>query len=102
MLYQLASAVTSGLHISDASTLNVAIGSAVAVISFAVAATWWVAKTLGKINTQIKDMSEKWNNSFTLEKASEQALRMAIENPGMRVPDPRDPTKIIEVKPTSR
>jgi hypothetical protein len=75
---------------------------AAGLIIFAIGATWWVAKTLSNITTQIKTMLTRLDNAFTIEKASEQALRMAIENPGMRVPDPRDPAKIIEVKPTTR
>ena len=99
---QLAQDVSSGLHISDGSTLTITMSVAAGLIIFAIGATWWVAKTLSNITTQIKTMLTRLDNAFTIEKASEQALRMAIENPGMRVPDPRDPAKIIEVKPTTR
>ena len=37
-------------------------------------------------------------NRYRISDASEQALRLAIENPGMRVPDPRDTSKIIVVE----
>lgn len=35
--------------------------------------------------------------TYTLPMAAEQALRMAIENPGMRVPDPRKPNEVLVV-----
>lgn len=41
---------------------------------------------------------EKMMDRFTLSAASEAALRQAIENPGYRVPDPRDPSKVIVVR----
>ncbi len=96
--FQLAQDVQSGLHISNESTLTITLAAASGLLIFAIGATWWVAKTLSNITTQIRTMLTRLDNAFTIEKASEQALRMAIENPGMRVPDPRDPTKIIEVR----
>ena len=45
---------------------------------------------------QIEEDSRK--DRYTLTAASEKALRTAIENPGHRVVDPRDPSKIIVVK----
>ena len=38
------------------------------------------------------------NNQYSLTSASEDALRMAVENPGMRVPDPRHPGSVIVVE----
>lgn len=37
-------------------------------------------------------------DKYTLSAASENALRTAIENPGMRVPDPRNPSDIFVVR----
>lgn len=34
---------------------------------------------------------------FTMTAASEHALRTALENPGLRIPDPRDPSKVFVV-----
>jgi uncharacterized protein YlxW (UPF0749 family) len=45
-----------------------------------------------------QSIEEVKNHSYTLERASEQALRTAIENPSLRVPDPRDPNRIIIVR----
>lgn len=68
------------------------------------AAAWWIATRLGSIdgkfdalNTSIKEMQA---DAFPLSRASEVALRMAIENVGMRVPDPRDPHRVIVVNNT--
>lgn len=36
--------------------------------------------------------------SYSLAAASEVALRTAIENPGVRVPDPRNPDRLIVVR----
>lgn len=44
---------------------------------------------------------EALEDRYTLTAASERALRTAIENPGMRVPDPRDPNTIIVVRQKS-
>ena len=38
--------------------------------------------------------------SWTIAAQSEHALRTAMENPGLRVPDPRDPSHIFEVRRT--
>jgi hypothetical protein len=93
--------LAQSLHVSNDATFTITMGVASAVVVFAVVATWHVTKTLSSIRADIKSIGEELGNSFTLDKASEQALRMAIENPGMRVPDPRDPAKIIEVRPRS-
>ena len=42
------------------------------------------------------------SETYTLPMAAEQALRMAIENPGMRVPDPRNPNEVIVVSGKSQ
>lgn len=67
-----------------------------AVVSFCVAGAWlaWSLKQ------DIAELKTALGDSYTLTKASEVALRTAIENPGFRVPDPRDPNKIISVART--
>jgi archaeosine-15-forming tRNA-guanine transglycosylase len=86
------------MHVSENATFTITMGVAACVVVFSVMATWRITGKLSSIDNNILSMRQELDNSFTLDKASEQALRMAIENPGMRVPDPRDPTKIIEVK----
>lgn len=41
-----------------------------------------------------KDQEQNW----TIAKQSEYILRLAIKNPGMEYPDPRDPDKVISVQ----
>lgn len=55
---------------------------------------WYVATVVNDIK---RDISEMRSNSYTLDRASEVALRQAIENPGLRIPNPRDPTQVIVV-----
>jgi nitrogen fixation protein FixH len=85
---------------------KITLGAAVVVVKIAVAATWWAGvqfnnlkadsrEQFNALNAQIATLTERAAGSYTLAAASEQALRMAIENPGLRVPDPRDPSKVI-------
>lgn len=68
---------------------------AVSIIGTATSATWYLS---AKINTFEHRMLVVETDRYTLTMASERALREAIENPGLRVPDPRDPNKIIVVE----
>jgi hypothetical protein len=81
---------------------KVTLGVAGSLGLLAVSATWWVALQLSDIDMRLDAMERNVGERFTLAAASEAALREAIENPGHRVPDPRDPNNIIEVKPTTR
>lgn len=78
----------------------------------AIGATWVLSGILNKIDRGLADnalhvaelaqsLEEVKGNSYTLAKASEVALREAIANPGQVKIDPRDPSKIIVVKPGS-
>jgi len=67
---------------------KITLAVAVLCLSTAVGGTW-------KVSTAVNQLQRDVAGSYTLAAASEQALRMAIENPGLRVPDPRDPSKII-------
>lgn len=50
----------------------------------------------------IEDRKALALSTYSLAGASETALRTAIENPGFRVPDPRDPAKVIVVSASAR
>jgi len=75
-------------------------GMLVLTISF-IGGTWKLALVMNTMTTQIinlhDDLENVKSNSYTLSRASEQALRTALENPSLRVPDPRDPNKLIVV-----
>lgn len=59
----------------------------------------WTAS--GTVSGIRRDIAELKADSLTIPRACELALRMAVENPGVRVPDPRDPSKVIVVRPGS-
>jgi len=72
-------------------------------------AAWYIARTVTYFDEGRKalqydvdairqSMALADADKYTLTAASEKALRTAIENPGMRVPDPRNPNVIIEVR----
>lgn len=74
---------------------KITIGAAIAIMSTLFGGSY---KMLSEMSALRRDITALQSNSYTPAMAAEQALRMAIENPGMRVPDPRDPNKIIEVR----
>lgn len=84
---------------------KITIGSAVAITGFMAGALWTGINKLNSMDHQLEVITSRIGQSeiklteyYLLTAASEQALRMAIENPGLRVPDPRDPSKIIHVR----
>ena len=84
------------------SDTGVAIGLVVTLLGGAITCTWWIGKRLNKIDGRFTDLSVRLEGiekreleNYTLAQAEVHALRMAINNPGMSVPDPRDPAKII-------
>jgi len=75
---------------------------AVSIIGTALSATWYLSAKINTFETRMTDVERDVSyDRYTLTMASEKALRTAIENPGIRVPDPRDPNKIIVVNPTT-
>ncbi len=66
----------------------------------AAGAVYKATNILNSIDQRLATVETGVNNGYKLADACEQALRMAIENPGFKVPDPRDPTRIIEVRRT--
>lgn len=85
-----------GVTFSQDSKITMGVAGTLGLL--AVSATAWVGTQLSSINQRLDAMEKNVGERFTLTAASEQALREAIENPGHRVPDPRDPNTIIEVK----
>lgn len=77
---------------------KVTIGTALTVIGVCVSCAVWGVSKLNVIESRLAAVE---GGKYNLTTASEQALRLAIENPGMRVPDPRDPAVIIEVRARS-
>jgi len=70
-----------------------------AIVSTGIGATWFLSAQLARYESRLDSVEAKIvEDRYTLTMASEKALRTAIENPGMRVPDPREPSKIIVVE----
>lgn len=76
------------------SNMKVTIGVFLASISTVIGATWWISALISGFRL---DVAKLQSEQYTLPAASEQAARMAIENPGLAVPDPRDPTRVLRV-----
>jgi len=75
------------------------IGGVLTVVTTGMGATWFLSQRFERMQHQIDTLL---SDRYSLTQASERALRTAIENPGMRVPDPRDPNKIILVRYTEK
>lgn len=109
------------LNLSRNTTIE--LGAAVAVVITVAGGVWWFAQQMGTVQSAIREVAQtlaqrdrdletrfadvnkrladseaKFEDYYSLTKASEQALRTAIENPTLRVPDPRDPRTIIQVR----
>lgn len=87
------------LDISQETRVKITTGLLVSLCCAAVVFGWRGSELLSRIDTRISKVEQ---DRYSLTAASEQALRMAIENPGLGVPDPRDPNRIIVVKPQDR
>ena len=81
---------------------QVTIGVALTCIATAVTCTWTLARKWAKLEDQMDALTDKFGDSYTLTRACEVALRHAIEDPTHRVPDPRDPRRVISVNEHSR
>ena len=80
---------------------GVAIGIVVALIASAVGATWVVANILNKLRAEIRgiraDVAGLRDEQYSISRAAEDAMRLALANPSLRVPDPRNPVLFIRV-----
>lgn len=87
--------------IQELTKVSFSLRAAISIIISVVIATWTLSVELTKINNTLNGIVERVtqieSNRYRISDASEQALRMAIENPNLRVPDPRDSSKIISV-----
>ena len=78
--------------------IRILLGGIVASL-FAMVITLSIVNT-GKtkdLDTRLAKVETKVADQYTLAVASEVALRTAIANPGFQCPDPRDPTRLIQV-----
>lgn len=73
----------------------------ISIVSTGMGATWFLKGEFSEIHTTVEqiqhDVEEFDKDRYTLTMASEKALREAIANPGHKIPDPREPSKLIVV-----
>ena len=81
---------------------KVQLGMVVTVCGSAIATAYYVGWSMGEARSELQQIRELIDsisaNSYTKAEAAEVALRQAILNPGMRVPDPSDPKAVIVVE----
>jgi len=75
----------------------VSLGTAVMLIVALIGATVWITDRLGELEGQIQRLEQQTSDQYTLAQAAEHALRTAMANPGLTVPDPRNPGKYFRV-----
>lgn len=83
------------LGISPDTRVKITMGLLGTLCLASIALGWRGATLLGRIEGRLATVEQ---DRYSLTAASEQALRMALENPGLAVPDPRDPKNIIVVR----
>ena len=58
---------------------------------------WRIVRLAIRFDKRLETIEAKDADRYTLTAASEDALRTAIHNPGLKVPDPRRPGQVFEV-----
>ena len=80
---------------------GISIGLTFLIITAVIGAAAVINKRLKSMEDRLATNEQKVvsieTDRYTLSMAVEQALRLAIANPGMHVPDPRDPSKSVTV-----
>jgi len=92
------------MAINEKTKVSLTIAGIVSLILFVGGGAWQASSFANNIEVELKQLRTDLNSfsgdRFTAAMASEQALRTAMANPGMRVPDPRNPGQFffVEVK----
>lgn len=84
------------------SKFKITVGMFTVVIGWSAYAGWKVNDTISRVNQSIKDVNDKITNlessvadRFTKTAAAEWALRIVVSNPTLKIPDPRDPSRLL-------
>ena len=80
--------------LSKKTKVSLTLATTISIVITLVTCTWKIAGVAERFEQRVTKLEKE---HFTLAAAAEAALRFAIENPGMRVPDPRNPANIIQV-----
>ena len=87
---------------TEKTRLSVPVASLAANVLFLLFAGWRASEFTADIYAQMeslrRDINRVTEERFTMAQGAEQALRLAMENPGIRVPDPRNPGQFFEVR----
>lgn len=94
------------MPLNEKTRFSVTIGTAAALVGFFIYATRGVDKTLASIRDdmnairrELTDRIDKVDNAthdrWTLTAESEWAARLQINNREMRIPDPKDPSRLL-------
>lgn len=90
------------MDITPEKKVTTTLRAVIALIGVVITCSWWLSNKVGAIDKSLTEMSNRIvlleDGRFSKAEAAEQAYRMAIENPGLRVPDPRNPAQIIIVQ----
>ena len=83
--------------ISESTTVT--LGVAAGIVMSVIGCTVWITNKLSGLDTKLSAVTERLDHieaeHFTKVEAEAHALRLALENPGLNVPDPRNPGQII-------
>ena len=78
---------------------------AASVVVAAVGGVWRISAMFNKLINRLDHLDGRVksleDDEFGLAKMSELALRAAVANPSLNIPDPRNPTKIIKTGSTA-
>lgn len=77
---------------------GIAIGVVGVLVTSMVGCTVWITTRISTIDSRLAKLEE---DHYTKAEAEAHALRLALENPGLTVPDPRNPGKFIRDKHTT-
>lgn len=79
---------------------KISLVTAASIILFAITTTWNVSRNVEAAQNETKALKDRMtkleSEAYTIPMACEVALRTVIANPGMSLPDPRDPKQMIE------
>ena len=82
----------TSLAITISESTGLSIGLVSTVVITGVSCTIWITRSMAKLTARVERLEA---DHYTRSEAEAAALRMAIANPGMSVPDPRNPGQLI-------
>lgn len=87
--------MTLGLTITEGTEITITLAGVAALVVFVTVMTWRLFTFTSRTENMIASIRTELSQMLTKDAAAEHAMRMAILNPHIRVPDPRDPLQFI-------